>query len=358
MKFIPIKNLGDFGYPDEFDKDMIEELQNSVETSGVTLSDNNYNQLSESTSNYVACGDFYIDNGIANKYVLNPSGSFVYPKQYINGMRVRFYITNTNTGASTIEIKPDGIMSLGIKSIKKNGGTQELDAGDLIINTYAELYFLESKDCFVFLYINSQHNINGNIAQIIFNNKGSDAIYVSGAVFRLNPATYYLQYGYSGTEIQALETSIIPIYNDSVIELTLETVANINCAWIDQGSSNSNQAQMYAVISLFLNPTSSTSLSVACTHIGTTQYIKPFDQMYWTIAKPIKLKYTMQNTGFNKKTFKFHAGRPTLADSEYQWGITSKPIIQLGEGSVSSETTDDMTYKANTYVSIIEYAKT
>lgn len=115
--------------------------KNLIENSGQTIDSSN-TQLSKAVANYVASGSFYTDSGIANAYVLNTTGSFQAPTQYVDGMEIRFRTSNTNTGASTINVN-----GLGVKNIKNSDGTTDILAGFISNNRDISLRFYN--DCFI-----------------------------------------------------------------------------------------------------------------------------------------------------------------------------------------------------------------
>ncbi|MCC6601241.1 MAG: hypothetical protein IT223_11295 [Crocinitomicaceae bacterium] len=63
------------------------------------------------------------DGGTANAYTVNLS---IAPAAYTTGMVINFKASNTNTGASTLNVN-----SLGAKSIRKQGGGTDVSAGDI-----------------------------------------------------------------------------------------------------------------------------------------------------------------------------------------------------------------------------------
>jgi hypothetical protein len=88
------------------------EIQNVIESTGITLSGADLNQLGKAIAAYAAGGDFYLDTGAADAYVLSTVGAKSAPPAYFNGMRIRFVAGNTNTGASTVNIAGLGVVSL------------------------------------------------------------------------------------------------------------------------------------------------------------------------------------------------------------------------------------------------------
>lgn len=96
----------------------LDELMNTVEKSGQTLGGTN-TQLSKAMANHVGAADFYTAVG-TNSYELTPisSGSvdFTGPTLYFEGMRVRTFIANANTGTVTVDVN-----DLGVKSVFNKG---------------------------------------------------------------------------------------------------------------------------------------------------------------------------------------------------------------------------------------------
>lgn len=88
------------------------EIQNVIESLGITLSAGDLNQLGKAIAGYVANGSFYTDSGAANAYVLSPVGLKKSPPAYADGMRAVFYAANGNTGASTVNISSIGVVDI------------------------------------------------------------------------------------------------------------------------------------------------------------------------------------------------------------------------------------------------------
>ena len=125
MENIATKVTGDPYTAPEFNTSN-NELKNLITNTGVTLSGGDVTQIGKSIANIVGSVSFYLETGAADAYILNVTGAFQAPTDYRNGMWVRFRASNTNTGASTINVS-----SLGVQSIKKADGTTDPDAGDI-----------------------------------------------------------------------------------------------------------------------------------------------------------------------------------------------------------------------------------
>src|SRR5574340_683692 len=77
--------------------------------------------------------EYAADAGAADAYVVTLTPT---PLAYTAGMRVRFKATNANTGSSTINVN-----GLGVKTIKKRGGSADLAAGDILAGQMCSLEY-------------------------------------------------------------------------------------------------------------------------------------------------------------------------------------------------------------------------
>lgn len=130
----PAAEYNSFGY----------ELQNIITGSGQTLSGGDLNQLGKAIAVYASCGDYYVDSGAANAYVVDPISSKQAPNAYRDGMRVRFLPANPNNGASTINVN-----SLGLKDIRLNAAGTALPGGYLRQNVETSLTYIVSLGYFI-----------------------------------------------------------------------------------------------------------------------------------------------------------------------------------------------------------------
>lgn len=134
--------VGDKLTANEFNN-YIDELENSVTNSGQTLSGADTNQLGKAIAIYAGAGDYYLDSGSANAYVLSPVSLRQVPTSYIDGLKVRFVPDNTNTGASTVNLN-----GLGVKDIKRNGSTA-IEKGMLTSGVEYLITYNSSLGCFI-----------------------------------------------------------------------------------------------------------------------------------------------------------------------------------------------------------------
>lgn len=112
------------------------EINNLISNVGEVTDATNLNQLGIAAAIMAAGSDFYTDTGAADAYVLSAVGSKSVPIAYFVGMRVRFIITNTNTGASTVNVA-----GLGVKNIKSYDGSSTPAAGDFVVNHELQLTY-------------------------------------------------------------------------------------------------------------------------------------------------------------------------------------------------------------------------
>ena len=108
------------------------EQQNTITTSGQTLSGDDLTQLAKAIAHYMASGTFYTDSGTADAYVLAPIDNNLNPPAKVDGMEVEFIVGNTNTGLSTLVL--DGLSSSLITDSGGNPGL--LTAGDIVRMRY------------------------------------------------------------------------------------------------------------------------------------------------------------------------------------------------------------------------------
>ena len=103
------------------------EVQNVIVALNITLSSSDLNQLGKGIAGYVANGNFYIDSGIADAYVVSTIGSKQSPPQYTDGMEVIFIAGNRNLTASpTVNVAALGVKSITLAPIQSMEGITRL----------------------------------------------------------------------------------------------------------------------------------------------------------------------------------------------------------------------------------------
>lgn len=122
---------------------IMNELKNLILSSGQTLTVSDLFQLAKTIAMYATCGTFFLDSGVVNTYTLTIPGNRRPPASYIDGMRVRFFAANTNSGSSTVNIA-----GIGSKNIKLPSGA-DLPANTILAGSENELTYRESLDYFI-----------------------------------------------------------------------------------------------------------------------------------------------------------------------------------------------------------------
>ena len=121
----------------DYFNELPEELQNAIISSGQVLTNQdgtnpNLFQLAMAIAVYVAGGMCYSDSGNQNAYSLIPIGSKKAPPFYFNGMKVSFFISQPNSGPSTVNVN-----GLGVKTILDPEGNALIKNE---LNNYCLLY--------------------------------------------------------------------------------------------------------------------------------------------------------------------------------------------------------------------------
>lgn len=112
-----------------------DENNNLIASTDVALNTLDNNQTTQAVSAYAAGGDFYVDSGAVNAYVLSTLGSKLAPTSYFDGMKSAFLPQNTNTSNATVNVA-----SLGVVDILLPDGTQ-VSPGDIKAGIYTAMYF-------------------------------------------------------------------------------------------------------------------------------------------------------------------------------------------------------------------------
>jgi hypothetical protein len=152
------------------------ELQNVIEDTGQTLTSGDLNQLGKGISEYSTNGDFYTDSGVADAYVLSTTDSKQAPIAYRDGGRFRFRTSNTNTGASTVNIA-----GLGVKNIVDETGAA-LTGSEVSTTQDNEIVFDLGNDRFILKPFVAVELKSGRKNVIINGNFGVNQRGVSGNV--------------------------------------------------------------------------------------------------------------------------------------------------------------------------------
>ena len=113
---------------------LVSEQNNLVLASGQVPAQGTTDQLSKAVTHLVAGADFYIGSGGPNDYILTPVAPRIAPIAYFDGMRVRFVVPSTNTGAA-VSINVDGLGATVVSLQDANIPA----ARDLLVNNEVEM---------------------------------------------------------------------------------------------------------------------------------------------------------------------------------------------------------------------------
>lgn len=140
--------------------DYITNLEDLVSSSGQSLIDNDGTQLSKAMANYSTAAQYFQDSGAVNTYTLSVIGTFRPPSQLLDGMRIRFFAANTNSGASTVNLA-----GIGATAVRRPNG-DPLSAGDIQAGAEIELTYRSSLTYFIL-----SQNVKQSGNQTIFDTK-------------------------------------------------------------------------------------------------------------------------------------------------------------------------------------------
>ena len=175
------------------------ENNNLIVGSGQSLSTTDNEQTHKAVAHYAGVGDFYVDSGTANTYVLSTTGSQISPPTYASGMRIRFVAGNTNTGASTVNVA-----GLGVKDLIRDDDGAALEPGDISTGETRAYYdgtsFRVTTNILIASKVRATYSVSGTLTQfsliivpfdtVTFDTGGE---FTTGAAsrFTANTAGYY-----------------------------------------------------------------------------------------------------------------------------------------------------------------------
>lgn len=143
MQNIPEKQTTDLLTAEEFNKGIGQELNNAPLGAGLALDSDDENQLGRAMAIYGTVGDFYVDSGVADAYVLSAINLREVPDSLLGGMVVRFEAANTNTGATTVDVN-----GLGVKAVVKISDLSPLVGGEIEAGRLIEIVYIAGSDHF------------------------------------------------------------------------------------------------------------------------------------------------------------------------------------------------------------------
>lgn len=121
------------------------EFLNMFAWAGQVSTAGDLNQVGKNIAAYANGGQYYIDSGVADSYLLTAAVGKQAPPFYFDGMIVKFLVTNTNTGASDINVA-----GIGTVALTKFNGTN-LDANALRVNQFATCVYRAATNSFVLI---------------------------------------------------------------------------------------------------------------------------------------------------------------------------------------------------------------
>ena len=120
-----------------------------------TALDKNSSQYLQAVLHQVLSGFIFDESGAADAYILDVVGNNPAPADYEENMTFRFIPTNTNTGASTVDVE-----SLGVKNVFLDGAA--LTGGEIIIGNTTTITFDVVNDRFNLILLNPASHLHTN----------------------------------------------------------------------------------------------------------------------------------------------------------------------------------------------------
>lgn len=181
------------------------ELEGLISSVGLTPAAGSLDQVAIAIAYMAGGGDFYTDSGSADAYVLSAIGSQERPDAYFDGMRIRFFPGNNNTGASTVNVA-----GLGNKNIKTGAGAgSNPTANDINITSEAEATYDSTNGVFKLVVVAAAVSfVQNNLSGLVLSNDADT------------------DHDINVTPGQAADST-----NSSFLSLTAEITKRIDAAW-------------------------------------------------------------------------------------------------------------------------------
>ena len=203
---------------------IISETNPVITSSGQTINESDNNQMAISHAISGSKGDFYQEasGSAADVYVLEGSDSQQQIHQLRDGMRIRFRVTNANTGSSTINVN-----SLGAVTAKLNGSN--LSGGELVAGEIVEFVYKQSSNEFDLIVDSGGVARPGEVVQVV--NFQTGATSTGNTII---PVDNTIPQNTEGDEYMTLAITPTSATNN----LKIDIVAN----YTDTGGNNSSAA--------------------------------------------------------------------------------------------------------------------
>lgn len=133
-------DIGDTLSADDFNSVMVE-LENAITSTDQTLDAAGgpdtlgLEMLGKSMSNYSVAGGTFTDTGVADAYILSIASNLKSPTKYFDGFTALFKATNTNTGATTVNIS-----AIGAANVTTAAGVA-LVGGEIVAGSYYTIVY-------------------------------------------------------------------------------------------------------------------------------------------------------------------------------------------------------------------------
>lgn len=160
------------GYPaieivnDDLDTALAEKQLTPTQYTTLTLIDQNGGlkwrvrpaMFDNNVATYGVAGDYFFTGGTGNAIELTASSSRTQPRQYFDGMRVRFQATGTNIGGSVT----CNIGDLGAKDVHRDTTGADLLTADIVSGDFVELVYDLGTDAFLIVDNNNRKTYQGD----------------------------------------------------------------------------------------------------------------------------------------------------------------------------------------------------
>lgn len=160
-------------------------------------------------------GDFYLDSGTANNYVLTATGGRGAPDAYFAGMTVKFFAANESTGGSTVNVA-----GLGVKDIRTDG-VQGVSLSGGEINGYTELVYQGS----YFVITNRAKSILSQ-STVFTIGAGADYPNINTALREISTKYEFVDDGFAVLELQSgfVMSEQVVAYGDDYSKFSITSV--------------------------------------------------------------------------------------------------------------------------------------
>lgn len=229
MENIPDYQDGGEGMPAELFNQFKDEALNAITSLGTTPTSADLVQIIKTIAAYAGMGDYYLEGGAVNAYVLSLEGSRKEPVSYQKGLRIRFIPANTNTNINTT-IKLGTLAALPVSDVLlANGETPVVSVSSIYQGHIVEYFYNETPDGLTKYWqlckIKLNRLENGNMVIIDGNSTFTMNIGSTSRVF--DTGTHLVELYQSNSEIRAQSLAKVGGLG-TVSTLTTDSVSSEN----------------------------------------------------------------------------------------------------------------------------------